>query len=150
MPTRSSVHGRENKDVSTAGTLKGDSELTTVGSMSKAKQYYLKQSRYLPGEHRWVLALPVTTTVTSPQRVQEALLRLWDPCMPLGSSCTPRWDSPIPHGSGQSEGISQALQTVAVSSKYWALDFRTGRRRQRQTGILGLLPLKCSPFRTIV
>lgn len=79
MPTRSSVHGRENKDVSTAGTLKGDSELTTVGSMSKAKQYYLKQSRYLPGEHRWVLALPVTTAVTSPERVQDALLR------PLGS-----------------------------------------------------------------
>ncbi|XP_049621071.1 serine/threonine-protein kinase MAK [Suncus etruscus] len=49
VPTRSSVHGRENKDVSTAGTLKGDSESTAVGPMSKAKQYYLKQSRYLPG-----------------------------------------------------------------------------------------------------
>ncbi|XP_040105184.1 serine/threonine-protein kinase MAK isoform X3 [Oryx dammah] len=46
VPTGSSYSTRENKSLPAAVTLKSDSELSAA---STAKQYYLKQSRYLPG-----------------------------------------------------------------------------------------------------
>ncbi|XP_036744605.2 serine/threonine-protein kinase MAK isoform X1 [Manis pentadactyla] len=46
IPSGSSHSPGENKSLPAAGSLKSDSELSTA---STAKQYYLKQSRYLPG-----------------------------------------------------------------------------------------------------
>ncbi|KAI4561008.1 hypothetical protein MJG53_017637 [Ovis ammon polii x Ovis aries] len=46
VPAGSSYSTRENKSLPAAVTLKSDSELSAA---STAKQYYLKQSRYLPG-----------------------------------------------------------------------------------------------------
>ncbi|KAM9740234.1 serine/threonine-protein kinase MAK isoform 3-T3 [Dama dama] len=46
VPAGSGYSPRENKSFPAAVTLKSDSELSTA---STAKQYYLKQSRYLPG-----------------------------------------------------------------------------------------------------
>nr|XP_020746738.1 serine/threonine-protein kinase MAK isoform X2 [Odocoileus virginianus texanus] len=46
VPAGSGYSPRENKSFPAAATLKSDSELSTA---STAKQYYLKQSRYLPG-----------------------------------------------------------------------------------------------------
>uniref|UniRef100_A0A8D1N5U1 non-specific serine/threonine protein kinase n=1 Tax=Sus scrofa TaxID=9823 RepID=A0A8D1N5U1_PIG len=46
VPTGSNHSSGENKSLPAAGSLKSDSELSTA---SAAKQYYLKQSRYLPG-----------------------------------------------------------------------------------------------------
>ncbi|XP_065768570.1 serine/threonine-protein kinase MAK [Muntiacus reevesi] len=46
VPAGSRYSPRENKSLPAAVTLKSDSELSTA---STAKQYYLKQSRYLPG-----------------------------------------------------------------------------------------------------
>ncbi|XP_054984363.1 serine/threonine-protein kinase MAK [Sorex araneus] len=49
VPTGSTVHPRDSRDVPTAGLLQVDPEPAAAPTVSTAKQYYLKQSRYLPG-----------------------------------------------------------------------------------------------------